>query len=122
MKAEAIDLVREVLDRQLEDVNGTPCGMVDDVELEEHGAGKLRVVALLVGAGAWVPRLPALLQAPARWLFGSEVVRVPWSRIEYVREHIRLKDTESALGLKFRSPRLEALRGRLPGGEKTEHA
>lgn len=122
MKADAIALVRELLDRQLEDANGTPCGMVDDVELETGANGTMRVTALLVGAGAWIPRLPALLHAPARALFGTRTVRVPWARIEYVREHIRLKGTETELGLKFHEPRLAAWIGRLPNGDKTEHA
>jgi hypothetical protein len=122
MKSEAIALVREVLDRQLEDCNGTPCGMVDDVELQESDAGEWRVVALLVGAGAWIPRLPALLRAPARALFGTRLVRVPWSNIEYIREHVRLNGTEQELGLKFRERGLADFIGRLPGGDKTEHA
>ena len=121
MKADSIALVRELLDRQIEDVNGTPCGMVDDVELE-GGADGLRVTALLVGAGAWIPRMPALLHAPARALFGTRMTRVPWDRIEYVREHIRLKDTERELGLHFREPWLARWLGGLPGGDKTEHA
>ena len=119
MNAAPIDLVRDLLDRQLLDVDGFPCGMVDDVDLDD-AHGDLRVVGLLVGAGAWIPRLPALLQAPARKLFGMRVVRVPWAQIEYVREHIRLKRAAAELGLVFPSPLLQRLIERIPGNEKTE--
>lgn len=122
MKAGSFDLVRDLQDRQLEDCHGTPCGMVDDVELERDAAGRFRVVALLVGAGAWIPRLPALLQAPARQAFGKRVVRVPWAEIEYISEHVRLKRAEGELGLRFREPRLQQFLERIPGNDKTEPA
>jgi sporulation protein YlmC with PRC-barrel domain len=119
MKAEPIDLVRDLLDRQLLDADGQPCGMVDDVELSQDGAS-LRAVAVLVGVGAWGPRLPALLQPVARALFGRRSVRVSWQDIDSVREAIRLKRSAAELELRFVDPRLQRLIERIPGHDKTE--
>lgn len=116
MKSAPIDLVRDLLDRQLCDAEDMPCGMVDDVELDD-ATGVLRVVGLMVGAGAWVPRMPALLQRPASKLFGSRIVRVPWAQIDSIREHVRLKSTAAELGLEFRSPHLQRWIERIPGHE-----
>ena len=121
MKAEPIDLVRDLIDRQLLDAAGEPCGMVDEVEVLETGEG-LRVEAILVGAGAWTPRLPALLQPLARRLFGRRIVRVAWADIASIREAVRLARSADELGLRFADPRLHALIHRIPGHDKTERA
>src|SRR4029079_83330 len=52
-----LDLLREVLDHEVVDVEGTSCGMVDDIEFAAGERGP-EVAALLIGPGAWTPRLP----------------------------------------------------------------
>jgi sporulation protein YlmC with PRC-barrel domain len=121
MKSEPIDLVRDLLDRQVLDADGEPCGMVDDVELAQHGAA-LRAVAILVGVGAWGPRLPALLRPVARILFGNRTVRVAWTDIASIREAVRLARPAADLGLRFAEPRLLRAIKRIPGHDKTERA
>lgn len=98
MSTRRLDLLREVLDHEVIDVAGTSCGMVDDIELGASEAGPT-VEALLVGPGAWTPRLPALLAAACERLFGRAVVRVPWSEVIEIDETIRLASTAAALGL-----------------------
>jgi sporulation protein YlmC with PRC-barrel domain len=86
----SLDLLREVLDHELVDVDGVSCGMVDDIEFTMTPRGPA-VAALLVGPGAWGPRLPALLAWAARRCFGTQRQRVPWSDVADVSEVIRLR-------------------------------
>jgi hypothetical protein len=81
---------RELLDHEIVDADGNACGMVDGLEIEGAGANA-RVVALLVGPGAWLPRLPALPRVVARWLFGERVVRIPIEAVSDVSEVVTLK-------------------------------
>lgn len=87
-RAEAHD-ARELLDREIVDADGNACGMVDGLEVAGRGA-EARVVALLVGPGAWQQRLPALPRVVARWLFGERVVRIPIEAVAEVSEVVRL--------------------------------
>jgi len=80
----------ELLDHEIVDADGNACGMVDGLQIEGSGA-RARVVALLVGPGAWLPRLPALPRVVARWLFGERVVRIPIEAVSDVSEVVRLK-------------------------------
>jgi sporulation protein YlmC with PRC-barrel domain len=98
MKPRRLDLLREVLDHEVVDVEGTSCGMVDDIELGQGDAGPT-VEALAIGPGVWTARLPALLALVCQRLFGRAVVRVPWSEVIEIDETIRLKSSARALGL-----------------------
>lgn len=97
-RADGLDLFRDVLDHELLDADDVSCGMVDDIEFE-LGPDGLRVAALLVGVGAWSPRLPALLHWLADKAFGRAVVRVPWDKVVGVDEVVRLGASAGALGL-----------------------
>ncbi len=109
-----LDLLREVLDHELVDANGTPCGIVDDIEFGDSPVGPV-LAALWVGPGAWVPRLPALLALPARRLFGEGRVRVPWEQVQDIGEVIRLKASAGALGLGRNDQEVGRWLKRLPG-------
>ena len=52
-----LEIGLELLDRQLVDSEGEPCGKVDDVELDYDGGGRPRVTAILTNPGALAPRL-----------------------------------------------------------------
>jgi sporulation protein YlmC with PRC-barrel domain len=117
-RAAHIDLVRELLDHELVDVNGTPCGMIDDLELDGDIGGPLRVTALLVGPGAWVPRLPALAAWLARKTFGTQRVRVPWNQIDTIAERIVLKTTAASLGLGKLDRKAGRWLAKVPGSDK----
>jgi hypothetical protein len=55
---DAVDLALHVLDRQLIDSEGTPCGKVDDLELTVLQEGQAPVVThILTNPGALAPRI-----------------------------------------------------------------
>jgi hypothetical protein len=114
-----VDLCRQVLDHQLLDCEDLPCGTVDDIELEGGVNGRpLHVVALLVGPGAWGPRLPALFAWMSARVFGTRCIRVAWHEVAEVGEQIRLCSRASSLGLGITDRKLGLRLGKVPGGEK----
>ena len=106
MNDETLDLVRDVLDHEVVDAEGVPCGMVDDLELEGSAGSPLRVRALLLGAGVWSDRLPRPLQQVARALAGHGRIRIPWTEVAVTPDRIRLRSTAAALGLDAQDRRI----------------
>jgi sporulation protein YlmC with PRC-barrel domain len=94
-----IDVLRDVLDHEIVDVDGVSCGSVDEVAFEQPADAAPQLAALLVGPGAWTPRLPALFAVLAVHLFGRALIRVPWSEVAEVGEVIKLKCSAGSLGL-----------------------
>jgi len=113
MSARRLDLMREVLDHEVVDADGTSCGIVDDIEFEPGNAG-LVVAALMLGPGAWSPRLPALLALGCEALFGRKVVRVPWQEVIEITEVIRLASKASELRLGVLDRKVGRWLARLP--------
>src|SRR3954464_3384849 len=99
MNTRQFDLVRDVLDHAIVDSRGTPCGMVDDIELDCEPGRPLVVVALLVGPGSWERRLPHWAAAVAKTIFGANTVKIPWSGVAKISEKIELDATAAELGL-----------------------
>ena len=92
------DLAGQVLDHELLDRNDYPCGQVDDIDLDlDHD--RPSVAALLVGPGAWIPRLPRIFQPIAQRIFGRELVKVPWSEVSEIAAKIKLRSAAVDLGL-----------------------
>ena len=121
---EYVDLYRQVLDHALLDADDWMCGTVDDLEVEggllPDGTNEpLRVTALLVGPGAWTPRLPALFARLLPRVFGNHCVRVPWSEVSELGEDIKLRSRAAALGLASIDRRLGLLIAKLPGSERS---
>ena len=94
-----IDLLRDVLDHELVDADGVSCGSVDEIAFEQPAGAAPQVAALLVGPGAWTPRLPALFGVLAGRMFGRKVIRVPWTEVAEIGEVIKLKSSAGSLGL-----------------------
>jgi hypothetical protein len=122
--ANFVDVYRQVLDHALLDADDWLCGTVDDIEVEggelrEGAREPLRITALLVGPGAWAPRLPALFAHLLPPLFGRHVVRVPWSEVSELGEQIRLRSRAASLGLATTDRRLGLLVARLPGSDRS---
>ena len=113
-----LQLVDHLLDHALVDANDVPCGAVDDVEFSGKIGEPLRVTALLVGPGAWGPRLPRLFAWMAAKAFGAQRIRVPWSEVEAIAERIKLKSTAGALGLGKLDRKAGGWLARLPDSEK----
>ena len=120
LKSRAIDrsihLVRDVVDHEVVDAHQLPCGSVDDIELQLDPRHGLRPVALLIGPGAWLRRLPSPLAAVARRVAGSAETRVPWTEIAYIGERVALRRTAEELGLGGADRRLGQWIARIPGG------
>jgi sporulation protein YlmC with PRC-barrel domain len=98
MKPRRLDLLRELLDHEVVDKDGRSCGMVDDLEFHAGDRGP-ELVALLVGPGAWAPRLPSLFALALQAVLGHGKVRVPWNQVGEIGETIRLQSTATELGL-----------------------
>jgi sporulation protein YlmC with PRC-barrel domain len=113
MTRHTLDLLREVLDHEVVDVDGVSCGMVDDIELSNTTGGPV-VKALLIGPGAWLPRLPAMLQWIAGRMFGRAIRRVPWSEVAHIDETIQLKSKASTLQLGRLDRRIGTWLSRIP--------
>jgi sporulation protein YlmC with PRC-barrel domain len=113
--AAKFDVVRDILDHELLDADGVPCGVVDDVMLDGEPGAPLRVVALIVGPGGWLPRLPSLVGGLLRHVVAAKHVRVPWSAVAHVGERIELAQRASELGLGVADRRIGRVLARIPG-------
>jgi sporulation protein YlmC with PRC-barrel domain len=110
--ARPIDLALGLLDHQLVDVDGRRCGKVDDLELEWHPNGELRVVAILVGAPAWRGR--GLLGRIAARLGGGRTTHVPWEEVKEIASGIHLRKSARELRLGRGDDRARPWLERLP--------
>jgi sporulation protein YlmC with PRC-barrel domain len=113
-----LDIARQILDRQLVDSNNVPCGKVDDVEIEGGASDKLKIKALLVGNGVTSERLPELFKFVSRAVFGRRVVRVPWSEVSVITQHVKLKSRADELGLGEAGGAASRFIKKLPGAWK----
>jgi hypothetical protein len=117
-------LAHDILDAQLVDRRQVPFGKVDGIVLEQDAGGRLRVVALEVGAltlarrlhprfGAWLARHRRRLGVAA-----PEAVRIPWEKIRHIgRQQIRVDIDATATPLWSLERWLaERIVARLPGG------
>jgi sporulation protein YlmC with PRC-barrel domain len=81
-----MDLVRDVLDKQLIDRAGKKMGKIDGLILEQR-SGELHVAFLELGGGALArrlhPRLASLLRGLSRAIGvnDGEPFRIPWSKV-----------------------------------------
>ena len=90
-----LDLVRDVLDKQVLDRYGREMGRVDGVVIET-GGGVARVVAIEIGAATLARRVASFL---GRWASGCEralgidvgrPLRIPFSAVLDISDHIRV--------------------------------
>ena len=85
-----MDLIRDVLDKQVRDRNGRAMGKVDGLILEERENAAPRVAFLEIGGGALArrvsPRLAPLVKGLARavGVTDGEPIRIPWSKVTRV--------------------------------------
>jgi hypothetical protein len=92
----ALDAALHLLDRQLLDVDGTPAGKIDDLELTERKDGPPFVSAILTGAGALGPRLSRSWGRWGRWL--TAVHRVDFSLVHDIGSDVELIVSADDLG------------------------
>jgi sporulation protein YlmC with PRC-barrel domain len=118
MSRSTVDAVGEILDHELIDADGMPCGMVDDVVLDGRPGAPLAIVALLVGPGAWLPRAMWPLRIVAALVVKRRHVRVPWSAVASVQERIVLAQRASHYGLGRVDRRIGRWLARIPGAKR----
>ena len=118
-RGDYVDVYRQVLDHALYDADDWLCGTIDDLEVSGAPGEPLRITALLVGPGAWAPRLPALFACMAVWLFGTRCTRVPWDEVCELGETVKLRSRAAALGLATEDRRLGLRVARLPGSDRS---
>jgi len=114
MALRRLDLLREVLDHEVVDADGVSCGIVDDLEFRSGERGP-ELVALLLGPGAWAPRLPALFALAVQAVFGHAKVGVPWNEVVEIGETIRLHSRAAELGLGRLDRKVGRWIAKLPG-------
>jgi sporulation protein YlmC with PRC-barrel domain len=114
----SVDAVGEILDHEVVDAAGMPCGMVDDVVLDGHPGAPLTIVALLVGPGAWLPRAMWPVRIVAGLVVGRQRVRVPWSAVVSVHERIVLEHQAAHYGLGRVDRRVGRWVARIPGATR----
>ena len=83
-------LARDILDKQLLDVEGRPFGMVDGVILDVRADGPPRVIALEVGTATRLARLPDWLIRTLRWRARATATRIPREAVLAVGREIRV--------------------------------
>jgi hypothetical protein len=112
-----LDLVRDVLDKQLLDREARPFGKVDGIVLEVRADGPPRVIALEVGARTRLERLPSwLARLTRRFTRNAKVTRIPKEAVLAVANDIRV-DIDATRTPAWRLERaLARIFARLPGG------
>ncbi|HUP87455.1 MAG TPA: hypothetical protein VM143_17520 [Acidimicrobiales bacterium] len=95
-RAREIDAAFHLLDRQIVDVDGTPAGKVDDLELTERADGAPYVSAILSGGGAIGPRLSRRWGGWGRWL--TAVHRIDFSLVRGIGSDVELIVSADDLG------------------------
>ena len=116
MSEHHLDIIRQVLDRQLVDANHNHCGKVDDVELDLEGEPK--VIALLVGNEFASDRLPEFARYVSRKLFGRRRLKIPWSEVSVITDDIKLAQDAKEYGLDERKGFVFEFISKLPGAWK----
>jgi sporulation protein YlmC with PRC-barrel domain len=117
MSEHHLDIVRQVLDRQIIDANQYNCGKVDDVELDLKGKTP-KVTALLIGNQHSSDRLPEFARWLSRKLFGRGSTRIPWGDVSIISEEVKLTGHAADYGLDERSGLVYKLISKLPGAWK----
>jgi hypothetical protein len=83
----SIDLVRDLLDKRLQDRRGRFVGCVDSVVLEMDDDGSMTVAAVEVGAPAMLKRVHRVL---GRWAHRLPVTRIPLSTLREIGSDIEV--------------------------------
>jgi hypothetical protein len=117
-----LDLVRDVLDKQMVDRQERRCGKVDGLVLVLGAGGQPRVDRIEVGGGTLArrlgPRLARWAAALARWCGVREgrPYRIPWSRVTDVGLEVKLDLDAPDTELDAAERRLrERIIARIPG-------
>lgn len=85
-----LKLVAQLIDLPIVDKDGRWCGIVDDIEFDGSAGRETRLKALLVGPGAYDPRLPRWAFWLVRKIAGDRIARVPVANIDSITSAVKL--------------------------------
>jgi len=119
-----MDLARDVLDKQMVDLDGRKLGRVDGLVLRLRRGGPPEVAAVLCGGAVLARRLGPRWVAALFRFFGRfrprgvpDEVRIPFSRVQRVGIEVGLDvDAEHADTLAWERWLAQHVVGRVPGG------
>jgi sporulation protein YlmC with PRC-barrel domain len=116
-----MDLVRDVLDKQVVDRNGREMGRVDTIVLERRDDAPPRVVALELGPEVLAARVRPIF---GRWVAGLEHAfgvadgrpfRIPFSSVLDTRDHVKVDLAVGATVVAVIEQRLRRWVSSIPG-------
>jgi sporulation protein YlmC with PRC-barrel domain len=111
-----IDLGLRLLDDQLIDADEHRCGRVDDIQLRGKPGSRTEVSALLVGPGAWTPRLRRPFSYLVDGLSPDHMHVISWDEVTAVGTAVHLSSTAKELGLETNDGRNVQWAGAPPRG------
>jgi sporulation protein YlmC with PRC-barrel domain len=112
-----LDLVRDVLDKQILDVKGRPFGKVDGVVIEVRPDAAPRVIALEVGAATRLARLPRrLTRSLGGFTARATATRIPREAVLAVAREIRVSVDATRTPAWRVEAWLARVLARIPGG------
>lgn len=94
-----VKLVSQLLDLPIIDRDERWCGIVDDIELDGEAGKAMRVVALLVGPGAYEGRMPGWMYGIVARIAGDRLTRVPADQVIEIGSVVKLKSSADKLRL-----------------------
>jgi sporulation protein YlmC with PRC-barrel domain len=116
-----MDLVRDVLDEQLVDSAGRKVGKVDGIVLRLRPDAPPLVTAIEIGGGTAARRMPRLFRRwfeslARRWApHGEEPYRVPWDKVDFSGDDIRIAMDAARSKLTLGERDAERVVARIPG-------
>ena len=111
-----LDLGLRLMDDQLLDSDEHRCGRVDDIQLKGKPGSRTEISALLVGPGAWTPRLRRPLSYVVDGLSPDNMHAIPWDEVTAVDTAVHLSSTAKELGLETNDGRNVQWAGAPPRG------
>jgi sporulation protein YlmC with PRC-barrel domain len=116
-----MDLIRDLLDKQVVDRNGREMGRVDSVILEMRAGAPPRVAAIELGPAVLAARVRPIL---GRWIGAlehaagvgdGEPVRIAFEDIVSIADHVKVDRSVGESGVATIEQRLRAWLSGLPG-------
>jgi sporulation protein YlmC with PRC-barrel domain len=101
MSEHHLDIVRQVLDRQVVDANHVYCGKVDNIVIDLDG--KPKITGILIGNGPASDRLPEFARWLSRKLFGQRQTKIPWEEVLVIKDVVKLASDAKTYGIDERT-------------------
>lgn len=118
-----MELIRDLLDKQVVDRNNVKIGKVDGILAETQPAGRLKIVAIELGGLTLSRRLGTRLGRWFGWLISrlrgvsrTEPHRIPWNLVEHVGLEVKVGvDVRDTSIMRWQDWLRARFIGRIPG-------